>query len=135
MAELTEAQRDFVDLARVARLATVGSDGVPHNVPICPLFDDGRVYIASGINRKVHNLRGEPRVALVFDEYGEVWDDLKFVLVQGTATEVEAGPRYAALRERFYTKYPQYPTMGGGIDQDDTAILEIAIERVVSDGV
>ncbi|MEX0990939.1 MAG: pyridoxamine 5'-phosphate oxidase family protein [Actinomycetota bacterium] len=135
MAELTDAQRDFIDLARVARLATVDSDGAPHNVPVCPLLDDGLVYVASGINRKVRNLRGEPRVALVFDDYVELWDALKFVLVEGSASEVEAGPRYAELKERFYTKYPQYPTMGGGIDQADTAILEITIDRIVSDGV
>ncbi len=135
MAELGTAQRDFIDLARVARFATVGPDGAPHNVPVCPLLDHGRIYVASGINRKVRNVRRLPRVALIFDEYVEVWDDLKMVLVEGSVSEVEAGPRYAELRDRFYMKYPQYPTMGGGIGQDDTAILEITIDRIVSDGV
>ena len=133
--------RDFLDVSRVARVATVGADGEPHNVPICPvLFQpegdaEERLFFGTDEGRKVRNLRENPRTCVVFDDYIEFWPDLRQVLVFG-GTEIIDGsdPRYLSLRDAHYEKYPQYPSRGGGLEPEDSLIIGVAIERVVADG-
>ena len=100
----------LLTFARVCRVATVGRAGVPHLVPVCPLFRDGKLYFASeGDAKKVKNLRANPHVTVTVDEYSEFWSQLAGVMVQGTAALVEDGPRFRKLRDLLYEKFPQYP--------------------------
>lgn len=134
MMELTEEQRVYVELARVCRLATVSADGQPHVVPVCPILSEGKIYVATGENRKVRNIRENPRVALAFDDYVEDWDHLRGVIVFGRVTRfIESGAEFGPLQQAFYAKYPQYESQGGGVTEGDTVILEVGIERI-SDG-
>lgn len=55
-----EKERNFVDSARVARVATVDSNGTPHNIPICPLLHNERpsccppaIFLLTSIARKL----------------------------------------------------------------------------------
>ena len=129
--ELTDEQRVFLELARVCRLATAGSDGQPHVVPVCPLLVDGKVYIASEDNRKVRNVRDNPNVGLAFDDYVEDWTALRGLSVQGVVTRVTAGgPEFASLVKGFYTKFPQYEPQAGPITEENSVILEIEILKV-----
>jgi nitroimidazol reductase NimA-like FMN-containing flavoprotein (pyridoxamine 5'-phosphate oxidase superfamily) len=124
----TKAEADFVGPQRVARLATVDARGVPHNVPICPLLDGGKIYLGTEARaKKVRNIEANPRVAIVFDDYSEFWGHLRGVMIQGTARLV--GPRqFRLLRRKFYAKYQSYES-NAPLTEDSTAILEITPVR------
>lgn len=130
---LKKAESHFIDVARVARLATVDPSGAPHNVPICPLFEDGRVYFASGAKgKKIQNILSNPRVAIVFDDYVEAWNHLKGILVVGEAHVVETA-EFRRLREALYTKFLMYPTESP-LEEGETVIVEIVPQRKTSWG-
>jgi len=134
-AALTRAQAEFVEGQRVARLATVHADGTPHVVPISTVLDVDRLIFASEREtQKVHNLRGDPHVALVFDDYGEDWAALRQVVVFGRAMVIESGPEFERGRGLLYEKFEQYEPVAP-IDQGTSVIVEIRIDRVSADGV
>jgi len=123
----------FLRHARVARMATTGTDGLPHVVPVCPVLDRGRVYVATeGSSRKVRNLEAYPRVAIVFDDYVEDWNALRQVMLRGRARLIRRGLRWNELRELFDAKFQQYPEMAP-IGHGDV-IVEIAPEEVLASG-
>ncbi len=123
----------FLRHARVARMATTGTDGAPHVVPVCPVLDRGRVYVATeGGSRKVRNLEADPRVAIVFDDYVEDWNALRQVMVRGRARLIRRGLRWNELRELFHAKFQQYPEVAP-IGHGDV-IVEIAPEEVIASG-
>ena len=110
---LTEAEaRTRLADARVARLATAGSDGQPHLVPVTFAVDGELVYTAvdhkpktTANLRRLRNIRENPRVALLADYYCEDWDALWWVRVDGRARiiEDEGGMRHQldVLAERY----------------------------------
>jgi len=84
--KLTKTEKDFIQPMRVVRLATVDADGSAHNVPVCPLVDTDSIYFGTERNaRKILNIKANPRVTVVFDEYTEAWDYLRGAMIQGTA--------------------------------------------------
>ena len=96
---LKKAEREFIAFQRVCRVATVGRDGAPHNVPVCPLLDGEHIYFASEAGAvKVRHLRTNQQVALVFDEYTEAWANLRGILIRGTARVIPGGPAFRRLR-------------------------------------
>ena len=99
----------FIRSQRVARVATVGANSIPHNVPICPVVLSSKIYFASDCNaRKVRNLRRNPRVALAFDRYGENWKQLAGVMIVGTCVVSTQGMAFRRARQALYRKYRQY---------------------------
>ncbi|MBI2238951.1 MAG: pyridoxamine 5'-phosphate oxidase family protein [Actinobacteria bacterium] len=131
---LGKAQEEFMRLARVARVATTRADGEPHAVPICPLLEDGKLSFATEADSvKVRNIRAVPRVAVVFDEYTEMWGALRSVLVHGRARIIERGPAFRRARKLLYEKFPQYP-VEAPIEEGGSVIVEVTIDRVVSSG-
>lgn len=131
--KLNKAERNFVETARVARLATVNPKGVPHNIPICPLLDRGKIYFGTAAKaRKVHNLKTHPNVALAFDDYTEAWAHLRGIMIQGKAQVVDRR-RFLALRKKIYAKYPQYP-VDAPLTATSAAIIEVTPERKFSWG-
>ena len=131
---LRKAEVQFIQWERVCRVATVGEGGWPHSVPVCHVLDGGRLYFASGTGaKKVLNLRAIPRVTLTFDLYSDHWEDLKGVMVQGTAKLIERGPRFRRVRALLYKKYPQYPEEAA-LEEKDSVIVEVVPTRVFSWG-
>jgi PPOX class probable F420-dependent enzyme len=129
----TRAEREFLETARVARLATAATDGAPHAVPICPLFEKGHFYLGTDRETaKVRHIRANPRVALVFDDYTEDWRHLRGVMVEGDA-RVVAGRAFRSVRARLYRKFPQYETIAP-LSERDAVALEITPRRKVSWG-
>ncbi|HEY7869252.1 MAG TPA: pyridoxamine 5'-phosphate oxidase family protein, partial [Methylomirabilota bacterium] len=94
----------FITGARVGRLATADADGQPTVVPICYAFDGRALYSAvdakpkqarpEGLKR-IRNLRENPRVSVVIDEYDEDWTRLRYVIIQGRADLLTEGPQFA----------------------------------------
>jgi PPOX class probable F420-dependent enzyme len=120
--------------ARVARLATIGEDGWPHVVPVSPVLDGGRLLFAAEETVKLRNLRADPRVAVVVDDYLEDWNALRRVLVRGTARVIEDGAEWERARELLYEKFRQYEPQAE-IVSGSTSVVEISIERVSVTGV
>ncbi len=103
-------------------------------MPISPVLDGDRVVFASEIDtQKVRNLRGDPHVAICFDEYGEDWTALQQVIVYGRSVLIESGPEFDRGRGLLYESYAQYETEAP-IEQPGSLIVEVRIDRVTSWG-
>src|SRR5262245_33310719 len=106
--KLSAKEKEFVECLRVARVATLSSDGAPHNVPVCPMLEKNKIYFGTGKTaKKVRNIQANPGVTVVFDEYSEAWAYLRGVMFQGKARIVKAG-EFRNLRKKIYAKYSQY---------------------------
>ena len=130
---LNAKEKDFVQCLRVARVATVASDGVPHNVPVCPVFEKNKIYFGTEKTaRKVRNIQSNPSVTVVFDDYTEAWDFLRGVMFQGKARILNAR-EFRQLRKKIYEKYSQYEE-SAPLGERDSAIVEVTPERKFSWG-
>lgn len=128
-----KAEKEFVVRARVARLATVDGRGVPHNVPICPLLDNGKLYFGTASDaKKVRNIQSDAHVALVFDDYTEAWNHLRGIMIQGQARVVRT-PQFRSLRKKLYGKYLQYES-ASPLNDDDSVIVEVIPKTKLSWG-
>ena len=115
----------FVRSQRVARLATVSRNGMPHNVPVCTVAAGGRIYLASDKDaRKVRNVRATARVALAFDQYSENWKTLAGVMVLGTGTIVDRGAEFRRARHALYRKYKPYARVAA-IEEGESVIIVV----------
>jgi len=122
---LKKAERAFIEYQRVCRVATVGMDGVPHSVPVCPILEGDRIYFASEAGAvKVRNIRQTGRVALTFDEYTEAWSDLKGILIRGTGRIIGAGPVFRRIRKLLYQRFPQYQRYAA-LEEHEAAVVEV----------
>jgi nitroimidazol reductase NimA-like FMN-containing flavoprotein (pyridoxamine 5'-phosphate oxidase superfamily) len=131
--KLTKAEKDFMQSMRVMRVATVDSDGVPHNVPVCPVLDKDRIYFGTEREaRKIRNIKANPRVTVVLDEYTEAWDYLRGVMIQGKARIVTAA-EFRRLRKQIYAKYPQYESEAA-LGERDSVIVEVKPDKKFSWG-
>jgi PPOX class probable F420-dependent enzyme len=133
-ARLSKKVATLVEWERVARVATCGSAGIPHVVPVCHVLAGGKIYLGSGDDaRKVKNIRENPNVTVVVDVYSDAWDQLRGVMIQGRATLVERGPRFRRIRDRLYRKYPQYPKEAA-LSPSDSVVIEVTPTHVFSWG-
>jgi nitroimidazol reductase NimA-like FMN-containing flavoprotein (pyridoxamine 5'-phosphate oxidase superfamily) len=131
---LSAKEKQFVECMRVARVATVGSDRVPHNVPVCPIFDKNKIYFGTERKaRKLRNIQDNPNVTLTFDEYSEAWDYLRGVMVQGRARIVNKS-EFQAIRKKIYEKFSQYEK-SAPLGERDSVIVEVTPERKFSWGI
>ena len=123
--ERDEARALFAT-ARVARLATVGSEGRPHLVPVCFALDSDRICTAVDRKpkrttrlRRLANVAANPMVSVLADRYDEDWSSLWWVRADGAARILApGGPEHARaiglLAER-YTQYADDPPAGPAI--------------------
>jgi nitroimidazol reductase NimA-like FMN-containing flavoprotein (pyridoxamine 5'-phosphate oxidase superfamily) len=131
--KLTQKEREFIDTARVARMATVDAQGQPSNVPVCPLLDARKIYLGTEAGaKKVRNIRNNPTVAIVFDDYTEAWSRLCGIMIQGRARVVNR-KEFRALRKKIYAKYLQYEPLAA-LEEGEAAILEIIPQKKFSWG-
>ena len=133
--------KEFIERARIARLATANSESKPHLVPVVFVFDGHHFFIPIDEKRKktirpeklrrVKNISENPNVALLIDEYSEDWTKLTFVMIQGKASIVrKAQQENIQLQEAYkklITKYPQYHKIGLG-----ELCIMIKPEKVIS---
>jgi len=132
--KLSAKEKQFVECLRVARVATVGSDRVPHNVPVCPIFDKHKVYFATEKNaKKVRNIQNNPNVTIAFDEYTEAWDYLRGVMLQGQA-RIVGKSEFRTLRKKIYDKYSQYE-QSAPLGERDSVIVEVTPKHKFSWGI
>jgi PPOX class probable F420-dependent enzyme len=116
---LTDPQRAFLAIQRVARLATADAAGHPHVVPVCYALLGDKVYFTIDEKpkkkptqlKRLANLRANPVAALVVDRYDEDWSRLGWVMVQGAAEVLEAGPEHDEAQAALRQRYPQLAAM------------------------
>lgn len=129
----------FVVSQRIARLATTDIFGQPHLIPVCFIYTNELFF--SAIDQKpknvlpmqlkrIRNISQNPRVALLFDRYQEHWDQLAYVMVQGTARIIETKPEKNHLLELFRRKYHQYTSM----DLNQAPLIEITPRKFLEWG-
>jgi PPOX class probable F420-dependent enzyme len=109
--------RRRVGAARVARLATVGADALPHLVPVCFAVEGDTVYSAidhkpkrGGHLRRLDNLRTTGHACLLVDHYSEDWSTLWWVRLDGRGRVTDDPGEVAIAVAALGDKYSQYTT-------------------------
>lgn len=106
--------------ARRAFLATASVAAVPHLVPVTFALINDTVVLAVDHKpksttdlKRLRNIRANPRVALLVDEYGEDWDRLWWVRADGTAEVFDEPDRADVdLLQQRYRAYAGDPPRG-----------------------
>ena len=115
----SDAEIDYLDSQRLGRLATVGTDGMPHVVPVAFRYNADADSIDIGGHdfakrKKFRDVERTGVAALVVDDVLPPWQP-RAVEVRGQAVTLETGGK--AIMERF-----------------DDPIIRITPRRIVSWG-
>jgi PPOX class probable F420-dependent enzyme len=135
---LTDTQRRFLDLVRVAHLATVGREGAPHLVPVCFCLDGTTLYItvdekpkrADVPLRRIRNIQENPAVAVTVDRWDEDWTRLAWIMLRGPADILFSGEEHDRAQDQLGLRYPQYRAMNLG----PLPVIAVRIKRVLAWG-
>lgn len=111
-------ERQYVEAARVGRLATADAEGRPHAVPVCFAVVEDRIVspvdekpqdVSPDELRRMRDVGENPRVTLLVDHYAEDWSRLGWVQVRGTAVRraPDEDHHHGGVRA-LRTKYDQY---------------------------
>ncbi len=99
----------------MARLATVGTAGRPHLVPITFALDGDRIYTVVDAKpksttdlRRLRNITADPRVAVLADHYSGDWDALWWARADGLAAILRHPADMAGPLDLLAARYPQY---------------------------
>jgi PPOX class probable F420-dependent enzyme len=124
-------ERSRVSKARVARLATRDVGGRLHLVPVCFVLDGDTLYSAvdakpkrSRALRRLENVRADPDVTVLVDEYTEDWSALWWVRLRGRGRVLESEEERDRAAGLLRAKYPQYAG-----DPLDGPVLAIEIDE------
>ena len=132
----------LLDTWPVARLATLTSEGRPHQVPIVFARVRGLLFTpidakpkSSGELARVRHLRADPAAGLLLDGYAEDWSRLWWLRVDATARVLEpanpdADPTVAAAVAALRAKYPQYERVA--VLREPAVLLELRPLRIAS---
>ena len=114
--------QSFLAERPIAVFATVGSDGIPHAVPVEVVVLDAtpHVWIESD-SVKARNARREGRAALI------AYKGQQGVLVRGALRFIETtDPDYPTITKRFLDKYKRDENFGNDL------VIAVAPDRVTS---
>ena len=125
MPSLTSEQVAFLGQHELCRLATASRVGMPHVVPVVYAMDGEQVVIAVDYGtKKLKNLRENPRVALVVDEYRPNVG----LMLEGECEIFERGPEYLRLLQILFTKFSFYRDPWG---EGESPILKVKTTKCV----
>ncbi|MCZ4077434.1 TIGR03668 family PPOX class F420-dependent oxidoreductase [Rhodococcus sp. H36-A4] len=105
--------------AHRAILSTINPDGTPHLVPVVFAVVDDRIVTAIDWKPKstrelqrLANIRADPAVGLIVDNYEDEWDNLWWVRASGSARVVDAhSDEGRAAIDALVEKYDQYASV------------------------
>ncbi|MGW1086168.1 TIGR03668 family PPOX class F420-dependent oxidoreductase [Streptomyces sp. NPDC002596] len=126
MPTLTSAEaRERFAAARIAHLATTGTDGRPHLVPVVFALDGDTVMLAVDHKpkrttrlKRLANIAANPTVCLLTDHYEEDWERLWWVRADGEARVLPPPDRFPEAVRRVglltakYRQYADHPPEG-----------------------
>lgn len=133
---LSDEQIAYLDAHRVARLATVNGRGEPHALPVCYAVVDGAIYTPLDRKpkrvpverlRRVRDLRQNPAVCLVVDDYDDDWTRLRWLQLRGAAAVIAPGPEHARAIAALRSRYRQYRAM----PLEELPVIRITLQQVV----
>jgi PPOX class probable F420-dependent enzyme len=90
---LSDAALELLESDTVATVVTLDADGAPHLTAAWVGIEDGEIVIGTlGDQRKLQNLRRDPRVALmVQSERVNEWGLREYLVINGSAQITEGG--------------------------------------------
>ncbi|MDA4137410.1 MAG: pyridoxamine 5'-phosphate oxidase family protein [Thaumarchaeota archaeon] len=126
MTKFTPGQVKFLKSHDLCRLATASEDGMPHVTPVIYALDGDAFVIAADYGtKKLANLKKNPKVSLVVDEYGE---SNKGLMIQGECTTLEKGAEYLRLLRVLLDRFEYYRENPWG--EGEAPILRIVPEKI-----
>lgn len=100
--KFSKKELEFLDRNEVCRLATVSGKGIPHVVPVCYIFHEGRLYMAVDYGtKKLENLKKNLYASVVVDTYGPN----RAIMIQGKAEIIERGPAFREIYALFHQQF------------------------------
>jgi PPOX class probable F420-dependent enzyme len=135
-----DAIEHLLDTWPVARLATLRPDGSPALVPVVFARSGERLWLPvdgkpkrGGELARLANVRRDPRVALLLDQYESDWSGLWWLRLDGRAAPVAASePGAESALVALAKKYPQYahvPLLQPGVPP---RLIAVTLERTTS---
>lgn len=136
MTMIPKSVREFVATGPLAHVATIDPDGGPHVTLSWAGFEGDEVIMATFFyldQRKLENMRRDPRVALSFQAHesgGEVLHP--YLVIEGRATITEGGA--LAVMDRLAETYigpgQKYPMR----DVPEGVVIHVTVDRFYGQG-
>jgi PPOX class probable F420-dependent enzyme len=127
---LPASARAVVESGRLAHFVTVNADGSPHTTIVWVGLDGDDIVIGKLMeDRKVRNIRRDPRVSLSIEADGDQMGMQFHLVVEGTARITEGGAPelLQALAERYVGPGVRFPPMD---DPPPGMVIRVTPERV-----
>jgi uncharacterized protein len=126
MGTLTAKELKFLKDHELCRMATASKNAKPHVVPVIYAMDGENIVVAIDYKtKKLRNLRENPQVAVVVDEYRPN----RAVLVEGECEILERGKEYLRLLQILFDKFAYYRNNPWG--EGESPILRIRPTKAV----
>jgi PPOX class probable F420-dependent enzyme len=137
MSVVSPALRELLETGPLATVATVDPDGTPHVTLSWAGLDGDEIVMCTFFNlgqRKLRNLRRDPRVVLTFQAKEFSGQGLwPYAVVQGRVVRITEGGALAVmdkLAEFYLGPGQRYPMR----DAPDGVVVHIAVDRVYGQG-
>ena len=127
---MNRVQLGFLKAHELCRLATASGMAVPQVTPVIYAVDGEDVIVVIDYGeKKLQNLRENPKVALVVDEF----HPNKALAIQGNCEILESGEEYLRLQRLLYEKFETYRR--NPWKEGESPILRIRAKRCTSWGI
>ncbi len=127
MGVLSSRELKFLKSRELCRLATASKDAKPHVVPVIYALDGEDVVIAIDYKtKKLKNLRENPRVALIVDEF----HPNRGLMLEGDCQIFERGKEYLRLLKILFDRFDHYRKNPWG--EGESPIMKVKPTKAVS---
>ena len=129
---MTEAeQAAFLREGHTLQVASIGPHGYPHQVAMWYALIDGKVHFTTyARSQKVQNLRRNPKLSVML-EAGELYNELRGLVIEGDAEVVEGDVELAArVATMSGSRRPAEPPPGPPSEQTLRAVAKRVVVRV-----
>ena len=112
--KLSDAARAVIESGRLAHFVTINADGSPHTTIVWVGVDGDQIVIGKMMeDRKVRNIRRDPRVSLSIEAEGDHMGMQHHLVVEGTAEVVPGGAPelLSELAQRYVGPGTEFPPM------------------------